>query len=180
MMIRPVPTAITYRFERGDLWHLARAIYRPSWAKRLLLPLAAMALMLGVVVYNLGGWPSGRQWGALLRRPELIAMTIGLVLLWANLNWCSILALVARFRSFAIADKDIRVSFSESGLDADVEGVASHIRWPKFTARIEAADRVLLKIARWEAVTIPRRAFADDASWQGALAFVREKVPHAG
>lgn len=172
------PAAIAYQFERRDLWRLARALYRPSWTKRLLLPALALAAMLGVIVYRLGGWPTERQWAVFLRRPELIAMTVVLVMLWANLHWCSILTLVARFRSLAIADKEIMVSFSEDGLAADVEGVASHIPWAKFTGRIEEADRVLLKIARWEAVTIPRRAFPDDASWRGALAFLREKVPH--
>ncbi|WP_133773685.1 YcxB family protein [Enterovirga rhinocerotis] len=148
--------------------------------KRLLLPLLALVFLLAAVMYGVGGWPDGRQWASLLRRPDLVAMTLALLVVWANMHLISVAILTARFSSFAIAGKIVVLSFSEDGVDADVEGVASHVPWNRFAARIEQDDRVLLKIARWEALTVPRRSFPDDASWQDALALLRQRVPHEG
>ena len=172
------PDPITYRFERADCWRLGRVIYRPSLVARLRRLLSMAVFLLIGLALGSGGWPTARMWAAFVRTPELVAIAAAALVLSQFSHYVGIVVLWARFRSLAIADKTVTLVFDDDALRADVEGTSSIVPWKNFISRIDTQDGVFLKIGRWEAVTIPRRAFADDASWRAALAFLREKVPH--
>ena len=173
-----MPSSITYRFERADCWRLGRVIYRPSLFARIRsLLLMSLCLLVGLSI-GAGGWPSARMWTVLVRTPELFAVAAASIVLSQFSHYVGVVFLWARFRSLAVADKTVTLVFDDDALKADVEGTSSSVPWKNFISRIERSDGIFLKIGRWEAVTIPRRAFADDASWRAALAFLREKVPY--
>lgn len=175
-MTLPIP--ITYRFERADCWRLGAMLFRPSWKARFWRAVLMAACLLGGLLLGLGHWPTSREWGWLMRSPQLVGLVVTLLVLSQVSHYCNILTLWARFRTLAIADKPITLAFDQDGLDTDVGGTRSSVPWANFIARTEEDDRVFLKIGKWEALTIPRRAFPDDASWQQVLAFLREKVPN--
>lgn len=179
-MTEPVPAPITYRFERDDCWRLGRMLFRPSMRSRLLRILAMTACLFGGLMLGLGHWPTRKEWDAVLETPHLLALFAVFLLLAPFSHYFNVVTLWARFRNLAIAEKSITLTFRQDGLDAEAAGTHSSIPWANFITRTEEGDRVFLRIGKWEALTIPRRAFPDDASWQGACAFLREKVPHAG
>ena len=175
-----LPAPVTYRFERADCWRLGQMLFRPSLKRRLLsLGFMAICLVVGLVA-GIGHWPTPREWAWLSRSPQLAGIVVMLLALSQFSHYINIAMLWARFHSLAMAEKPVTVTFRAEDLEADVAGTCSRVPWANFVRRVEESDRVFLKIGRYEAFTIPRRAFPDDASWQGALTFLREKVPHAG
>ena len=169
---------ITYRFERADCWRLGRVIYRPSLRARLR-SIGIMVLCLaGGLAIGMGRWPTLEELAFLSRSPGLIATFVAFLVVSQLTHFLGIGILCARFGSLAVANKTVTLVFDDDALKADVEGTSSIVPWENFISRAETQDGVFLKIGRWEAVTIPRRAFPDDASWQAARAFLREKVPH--
>ena len=172
------PASITYRFTRADCWNLAHAIYRPTFAGRVrMLAIVIVATAIGVA-FGFGGWPTARQWSLLTETPWPLAIMAGLLLLSQFAHYINVAVLWLRFRSLAIADKTVTLTFGDDAVEADVEGMRSTVPWGSFVGRILTADAAYLKIGRWEALTVPRRAFADDESWHAALAFLKQKVPH--
>jgi hypothetical protein len=172
------PAPITYRFERADCWRLGRVVYRPGVRGRLR-SLAFMTICLAAgLAIGVGHWPTRAEWSALLREPWLLGLFAAFLVLSQFAHFLNVAILWARFGSLAVANRRVTLTFAEDALSGDVEGTHSTVPWTNFIARIETPDAVFLKIGRWEALTVPRRAFPDNASWHAARAFLQEKVPH--
>lgn len=173
-----LPEPVQYRFTRADMWHLARLIYRPTWKRRLAALAALSSIFVVTLAVSLDRWPTATQWAVVARDPLVIGGGLGIIALALGSHYLSIVFFAARYRHFAIADKLVTIGFRPDGIDVDAAGTESRLPWTVFVERVEAPDRVFLKIGTYEAFTIPRRAFPDDEAYRSALALLTSKVPH--
>ncbi|MEO1198345.1 MAG: YcxB family protein [Pseudomonadota bacterium] len=80
-------------------------------------------------------------------------------------------------RHNAVADEEITVTISETGIASEAEKFRGEINWPAIQRIIETPKHLFMTISKREAVTLPRRAFEAKEDYQAMRDFARAHVP---
>ncbi len=171
--------SLTYQMTRADYAAMFRALMGRPWWHRWVMLVGWIALWLAVMLFSSPSmeqfwraigyiWEGRAGWGfyaGLLMLP--------LLFFWEDL------AAFANGVSFAkneIAKKPTTVRVDHEGVRLSVAEVSSQVGWSAIVKVIETATRLFLVISARQAVVLPRAAFASDAEYAAARAFVLERI----
>ena len=180
-----MPFRISYRFGRADYVALSVALSKTSPTKRLMnvlthaavLTVALVVLLLfqGLAISDLPKAMTPDVFGGYMPTWMFVVLVM-LVASVAWKHWFSAALAFFHFRGLAFAGQTYEVDVGEDGIELRAPGVSSHVDWSRVLAVIECRDHLFLKIDKRQAVGLPRRAFADDAAFRSAAAFVETRI----
>ncbi len=175
-----------YRFGRGDLWVLVRAIYAASWTRRSSGLMIFVPVFVGSLWFATDGWPLALARAAVEGDPAAALSLVALVAVFAVLLMAVVFVgpyVIATtsligFRKLAIAGKDVEIDIDGHGVKGSIGDIRSDIPWSSIIGLIELDDRLLLKISALEAVTVPERGFPEAQAYAAAAAFIKKRIHH--
>ncbi len=182
MANQPPPVLrIGYRMTRGDYVALCRAL-QVKPLRRTLVEIAIFVAMFLAVIFAAAGFDSDSFWRGLgdlvsLNAPWWIyaILLLGPVLILSHTEWVALIAVLA-YRRYALAEKDVTLSFDGNGVTATSLSLTSQIGWEAFLRLIETPTHAFLVVSRREALIVPRRAFADEDDHRMLMGFIRARL----
>ncbi|WP_186420496.1 YcxB family protein [Bosea sp. CS1GBMeth4] len=173
------PFGARYRYTRGDLFEAARVVHRGSVRQRLGRALLWVGVFLGTLWLVSKRSLSEIDWLSALQQPLVLSALVGFSLIVAFGHYIGILCVLAGYRRYAVADKQIDIVLGAEGIDTDVTGIRSSLPWDKVSSLVERPDRLLIGISKVEFLTLPRRGFADPECYRTAVEYVKKQVEEA-
>ena len=168
---------LTYVMERRDFVALTFALTRPSPGR--LVRSIVLAIMVFTAAYAIG---NGTHAATLLERPLELAVLAGyellfILLIFFLLRWLYLwVAASTVFGRNAAAGKRMRFEIDDDTIVGGQEGISTTVRWLAVVRLIERPDYLFIALSRREAMILPRRAFGDQATFEGFIAFARGHV----
>lgn len=81
------------------------------------------------------------------------------------------------YRRTALADATVTVSLTEAGIESTSVVADTRIPWSTVKRVVRDRDHLVLAISRYEAVVLPRRAFANETDFDEAYTFTSRRRP---
>lgn len=166
---------ITYRFERHDFVAMTRALTHRPFRRRLVMIVAWIAVFLIFLFFftgSVGRFQSTLVTFSLQYAPALLIFA--LAVLFGHHFWAMTAAWV--FKNNALANRDVELSFGQSGVEGGTTEVRYKIGWEAVKKIIETNTHLFLALSKREAVIVPRRAFSSDDAYHAARDFIVSRI----
>lgn len=173
------PFGARYRYARGDLFQVARVVHGGSPPKRLGRALLGACAFLGTLWFVSKRPLTQIDWLTALQQPLVLGVLAVFGLLIAFGHYIGIACVLAGYRRYAVADKQIEIVLGAEGIDMDVTGIRSTLPWDRVSSLVERPDRLLIGISKIEFLTLPRRGFSDPESYRAAVRYAKKQVEEA-
>lgn len=173
------PFGARYRYTRGDLFEAARVVHRGSVRQRFGRALLGVGVFLGTLWLVSKRSLSEIDWPTALQQPLVLGVLTVFGLLIAFGHYIGIACVLAGYRRYAVADKQIEIVLGAEGIDTDVTGIRSTLPWDRVSSLVERPDRLLIGISKIEFLTLPLRGFSDPESYRAAVRYVKKQVEEA-
>jgi hypothetical protein len=179
---QPAPVLrIGYRMRRGDYVALCRALQAKPLSRALFEIALFVAIFLAVLFvtssFSTQTFVRGLADLVTLNAPwwVYLILVLAAVIALGHTEWVKLIAALTYGR-YALADKDVTLSFDGNGVTATSPNLTSHIGWEAFVKLIETPTHAFLAVSRREALIVPRRAFVDEDDHRMLMGFIRARL----
>lgn len=171
---------VSYRMERGDFVAMNVALSRPPLA-RLAFEVAGYLAIVALVGLGLAGSAAAYARAladafslpmAFLTVPLLLAGPV-ILALRPQINGL-VAALI--YKQHAAADREVTLDLTAEGIAGGSSDLYSGIGWGAVTGLFETPTHLFIRIARRDALIIPRRAVPNEDEYRNLRGFIRART----